>query len=537
MKSCFGYVRVSTVKQGDGVSLEAQKDAILVYSAKNNIEISEWFEEKVTAAKIGRPVFTQMLRLLRKKSVDGVVLHKPDRAARNFADWAKIGDLADSGIDVHFASESLDFRSRGGRLSADIQAVIAADYIRNLKEEIHKGQHGQLTRGMYPFSAPLGYRNNGGGQLKTIDPIKGPLVKRVFELYASGGYSMRTLLIEMDRMELRTHAGKRVSKGSLEAILRNPFYTGVIRIMKHGTVFVGGHVPLISASIFERAQEVRLGKSGKKVTKHSHTYRGLFACEPCGKAMIGELQKGHIYYRCHTPSCPTKSVREEHIENAIIEVLNQVTLTDESITHLTERLSKWIADHASHSPASTYRMQIEQLKIRIERLTDALIDHLIDTETFNVRKEALLVEQVALQQKVTSDPVRAMTQGHIQKFLERMKNLSLNYKMVTKAEKRQLVENTTSNRMVSGKKLMVEASNWLREAQNIITVLLCEDDRTDSRSSHGVTKEQVEILLNCAHQDSFSKLEAIARPDSSSRGNLRSLRSSKGHFLRFPEEQ
>ena len=248
MKSCFGYVRVSTLKQGDGVSLDAQKDAILAYAAKNNIEISEWFEEKVTAAKVGRPVFTQMLRLLRKKSVDGVVLHKPDRAARNFADWAKIGDLADSGIDVHFASESLDFRSRGGRLSADIQAVIAADYIRNLKEEIHKGLHGQLQRGIYPFPAPLGYRNNGGGQLKTIDPIKGPLVKRVFEFYASGEYSMRTLLPEMEHMGLRTHAGGRVSKASLEGMLRNPFYTGVIRIRCNGSLYVGTHEPLISAS-------------------------------------------------------------------------------------------------------------------------------------------------------------------------------------------------------------------------------------------------------------------------------------------------
>ena len=225
MKQCFGYVRVSTQKQGEGVSLEAQKDAILAFAARTDIEITRWFEEKETAAKSGRPVFGNMISLLRRNKADGVVLHKPDRAARNFADWAKIGDLADSGIDVFFASETLDFRSRGGRLSADIQAVIAADYIRNLKEEIRKGQSGQLTRGLYPFAAPLGYQNNGAGRHKTIDPVKGPLVRNVFELYASGEYSMRTLLIEMERMGLRTHAGTKVPKASLEAMLRNPFYT------------------------------------------------------------------------------------------------------------------------------------------------------------------------------------------------------------------------------------------------------------------------------------------------------------------------
>jgi hypothetical protein len=53
-KKCFGYVRVSTVKQGEGVSLEAQRDAIVAFAARSDITIIKWFEEKVTAAKSGR---------------------------------------------------------------------------------------------------------------------------------------------------------------------------------------------------------------------------------------------------------------------------------------------------------------------------------------------------------------------------------------------------------------------------------------------------------------------------------------------------
>ena len=51
---CYAYTRVSTVKQGEGVSLEAQREAIEVYAAKHQIEIIEWLEEKQTAAKQGR---------------------------------------------------------------------------------------------------------------------------------------------------------------------------------------------------------------------------------------------------------------------------------------------------------------------------------------------------------------------------------------------------------------------------------------------------------------------------------------------------
>ena len=123
---CFGYVRVSTVKQGEGVSLEAQRDAITAFAEKNDLTITRWFEETETAAKKGRPVFTEMIRDLRRGKAQGLVVHKIDRSARNFSDWAKIGELADLGIDIHFATESLDFRSRGGRLAADIQAVVDA---------------------------------------------------------------------------------------------------------------------------------------------------------------------------------------------------------------------------------------------------------------------------------------------------------------------------------------------------------------------------------------------------------------------------
>ena len=85
------------------------------------------------------------------------IIHKIDRSARNLKDWSDLGEMIDSGIQVHFVNESLDLHSRGGRLSADIQAVVAADYIRNLREETRKGFYGRIKQGVYPLPAPLGY--------------------------------------------------------------------------------------------------------------------------------------------------------------------------------------------------------------------------------------------------------------------------------------------------------------------------------------------------------------------------------------------
>ena len=195
-KSCFAYTRVSTVKQGDGVSLEAQREAITAFARKSGLTVTAWYEEKETAAKRGRPVFDTVVRSLQAGQADGLIVHKIDRSARNFSDWARIGELVDSGIDVHFAHESLDLRSRGGRLTADIQAVIAADYVRNLREECIKGMEGRLKQGLFPWAAPIGYLDQGGGKAKIPDPKRAPMIRQAFELYATGQYSFRQLLLE-----------------------------------------------------------------------------------------------------------------------------------------------------------------------------------------------------------------------------------------------------------------------------------------------------------------------------------------------------
>ena len=101
MQQYFGYIRVSTAKQGEkGVSLQEQKDAITRYAVRFGLEISQWFEERETAAKSGRPIFTDMLRLLRQKKGRGVIIHKIDRSARNLKDWSDLRDALELRDDV-----------------------------------------------------------------------------------------------------------------------------------------------------------------------------------------------------------------------------------------------------------------------------------------------------------------------------------------------------------------------------------------------------------------------------------------------------
>lgn len=496
MKKCYGYVRVSTTRQGDGVSLEAQRAAIEAFADRNGLVITKWFEELETAAKRGRPVFTAMLQELRQRHADGVIMHKIDRSARNFADWAKIGDLSDAGIDVHFASESLDFRSRGGRLSADIQAVIAADYVRNLREEIKKGIYGRLTQGLYPFAAPIGYLDNGGGEPKTIDPTRGPLVRRAFELYGSGQFSLRSLLTELRRLGLRNKNRHLVSKCGLETILANPFYCGLIRIRKSGQVYQGAHEPLISPRLYQRVQDIKAGRAGKKVTHHNHTYRGLFSCAYCHNSMIAERQKGRVYYRCQLRECPTKCVREEVIEAAVYSVFVRVRFSNEDARIVLSRMETWLKSRHKTKPANSAKLQLGRIDARLDALTEALMDRLVDQDTYSKHKEKLLLEKLQLEETNRADVDEQVILWRAERFLELTKSLANNYISADPAEKRELVELATSNRTVALKNVTIEPANWLLMGENAIAGLIGGPERTTSRTPTEQPDEQITQLVS-----------------------------------------
>lgn len=394
MKNFFGYIRVSTVRQGErGVSLQEQRDTIERYAARNGLEVTRWFDERETAAKRGRPIFAEMLKLLRNRRADGVIIHKIDRSARNLRDWADLIDLSEQfGFELRFANESVDLTSRGGRLSADIQAVVAVDYVRNLREEIRKGFYGRLKQGLYPMRAPLGYLNQGQGKPKVPDPAKAPLVKKAFELYTTGSYSLETLTEEMLLLGLRNRGGNPVSLNGLSTMLNNPFYVGLIKLKGTGETFAGIHQPIVSKSLFDRVQMILNGRTPVHALTHDLPFRKFMRCAACGYLLRGEKQKGRVYYRCHHKGCAGNCIREDSVDGGLRRTLAPLRLAPAEWRYL-ERKFPRLKDEAEkdrQTARSVLALKLAESKERQERLTDALIDRLIDKETYQKRKDHYL---------------------------------------------------------------------------------------------------------------------------------------------------
>ncbi len=202
-------------------------------------------------------------------------------------------------------------------------------------------------------------------------------------------------------------------------------------------------------------------------------------------------------------------MREECLEDAVSSVLARVQISDEHITVVTKAVESWGKQSRQEDANKTYAMQLQQNENRLERLTDAVIDELIDKETFSVRKERLLMEKARLQEAEAKDRKKRTSPAMVRRFLERIKNLAEHYVFAEPHEKRQIAQIATSNRRVAAKNVYLEPSNWLLAAENVLGVFSCADDRTASRRPPELRNQQLSALSELSQSDASEKIESI----------------------------
>jgi site-specific DNA recombinase len=255
--------------------------------------------------------------------------------------------------------------------------------------------------------------------------------------------------------------GGRVSRNGLSVLLNNPFYIGLIRIHRTQETFPGNHPPLIPKSIFDRVQGILSGKTNARVQRHDFLFRRLLRCKLCGSTLVGEHQKGHCYYRCHTRGCPTRCIREELVDFRIQEQLSDLCFSDEEKSCFAARIAKLKVDwgNRQEDERKAINLRLGQVQDRLNRLTDAFLDGAIDRELFEQRKAGLLMEKKAFEENLgaLADQNQSLP-DRLAEFLELAGSAWLSYRMGISEEKRDLLKITTSNRLVDGKNLELTMS-------------------------------------------------------------------------------
>jgi DNA invertase Pin-like site-specific DNA recombinase len=403
MPKFYLYARKSTDEEDRQIlSIESQINELREYARKENIELLDEFTEAKTAKEPGRPIFSYMLKQVEMGLADGILAWHPDRLARNSIDGGKIIYLVDMGkiADLRFPTYRFDNTAQG-KFMLSIMFGQSKYYVDNLSENTKRGLREKLRRGEWPGWAPLGYVNDYKNHTVTPDPEKAPFLRKVFELYATGNYSLEELLREVHGWSFLGKAGKPVRKSSLAHLLRNPFYYGVMKFK--GELFEASHPPLVSKKLFDSVQAV-LQKKAKPIKKGTvkFSFTGLITCGECGASITAERQKGHIYYRCtkKLARCSQKFLREEALLSQINEAILKVFIDDEAKGKIMNRLDE-LSNEESKASSFLSRQTHDELKVfddKIERLIDLYIAKEISQEEYQRKKAKLLNEKKELQE-------------------------------------------------------------------------------------------------------------------------------------------
>ena len=122
-------------------------------------------------------------------------------------------------------------------------------------EMVKTGMTSKARAGIPTGPVPLGYkkvRDSGHVSVK-IDESIAPLVQEAFRLAALKRQSLRKILQQLDGYGLLSRHGKSLSTTAVWRILTNPFYMG--EVLYDGQLFQGRYEPLISRTVFAKAQQ------------------------------------------------------------------------------------------------------------------------------------------------------------------------------------------------------------------------------------------------------------------------------------------
>jgi len=387
--------RVSSKEQEEtGYSLPAQEKLLKNYAENKTISVARVFSISESASgKKQREIFDQMMKFTQKHNIKIIVCEKADRLTRNFKDMVMIDEWLekDEERQVHLVKDSLVLHKNSRsqeKLNWGIRILFAKNYIDNLSEEVKKGQKEKLEQGWLPTKPPIGYLSVGekGHKTHVVDKERAPLIKKMFESYASGEYSVKKLTDTMYKEGLRSDGGNKVAKSRIHTLLTNPFYIG--KNQWNGELHDGNQKTFIEEEVFRKVQELLKSKTTPKYRKHNFLFKGLLNCDECEGTITWETQKGIIYGHCnHYRDCTQQTwAKEEEVEEQLLSRF-------ESLEIKNKRIANWIgkALKESHKDEIEYhtstqndlKTQYDRVQKRLDRLYDDRLDEKISEDFYN----------------------------------------------------------------------------------------------------------------------------------------------------------
>jgi len=307
------------------------------------------------------------------------LLYRVDRLSRKVRQLAQLAEELDT-LDVvlRSATEPFDTGSAAGRMMLQMLAVFAEFEHATIVDRISAGIERRAKEGRwFGGRPPFGYLFSDEQRVLVPDPVKAPVVRRVFDLYARKRLGTRTIA-----QQLRDEGAPAPSAGwghpAVHGIISNPTYIGKIRWRDR--VFDGVHEPLVEEFTFAKAKAI-LAERGEHAKRRGNAsdflLSGLLRCGRCGKAYIGMSANGnggrYHYYACtgrqkYGPKAYTGDrLPREKLEQAVLHQLASVYRNERLIA---EALAQAQAEAERRRPE--FEQRLASIAAEITRAEQAL---------------------------------------------------------------------------------------------------------------------------------------------------------------------
>lgn len=434
------YARVSTDKDDQLNSLENQQKYFeeMISENKNWISCGGYIDEGISGTAVkNRVEFLKMIEAGTLGKIDLILTKEISRFSRNTVDSIKYTEyLLKNGVIVYFLSDNLNTIGEDAEFRLTIMSSLAQDEIRKLSERVKFGVNRMIKdRKLIGGNLTGYYKKDGKYQ---INPDDAPLIKYLFETYATGSVSLKKIAEDLKDMGYLNSKGDIYSTTSLTKFLTNPrykgFYTARLTEVEDYKTHKKKKVPkekqiiekddrvpaIVSEEIWDKANELyerrrqynmsHILNSENYIEKSK--YSCLIYCKECGNYFIragGSNRKENPTWACKkyktdgVGACASPILKEEVLDKIFTSIFEDfIKNKKEYLNSILQEYKYIIESYNDNTPKEDINKQIDKLEKQKDKLLDLSLKGIIDDFEFKKRNDKFNLEIYDLQKKLNS---------------------------------------------------------------------------------------------------------------------------------------
>jgi len=343
MDLVWGYVRTSgDLNPADSIFNQIQ--IIKGFAEESGLRVQGiWSDEKKTGTNTEREGFQNLVKLIKAKKINLLLINYFDRLSREAEVLIKLlVFMKVEGIECIAIAEDKQLSFMSDEEIA-IVAINAEEENKARTKRIANAKRQNEIRGEFVRTPPFGYkvdRESGKRPLVVVEE-EAKVVKEVFQKYING----------MSPKEIsQEYRAKKVcnrvwSINVIEKILTEHLYTGekFRKVQNENGEFYYeqfskvGHEAIIDKKVFLKTankvnQEMRT-RPKAKYTRLQHTFKNVLYCPECGSMLKAE----RLSYFCGNKNCEFSRISKNKIESHLLKYVRKLDENTDSISSMKER--------------------------------------------------------------------------------------------------------------------------------------------------------------------------------------------------------